>query len=122
MVFDGYPNLSSQKLDKEEISVIFSKEETADNRIKKILETQGNPKNTVVVSDDKEIRFFVRAVGARSIGVEEFIHPATIYRARINHKEKSGRALQERDLLKPELSYSQIDQINRELKARWLKD
>ncbi len=87
-----------------------------------MVETQVSPKDIVVVSDDKEIRFFVKAVGARSIGVEEFIHPAARHRARINRKEKSGRAPQERDLLKPELSYSQIDQINRELKARWLKD
>lgn len=110
VVFDGYPNLPSQKLDKEEINVIFSKEETADNRIKKMLETQGNPKNTVVVSDDKEIRFFVKAVGARSIGVEEFIHP------QVKPQRKKE------DLIKPELNYSQIDQINKELKTRWLKD
>ena len=120
VVFDGYPNLSTRELDEENIDVIFSKEETADTKIKKMVETQVNPKNTVVVSDDKEIKFFVRAVCAHSIGVEDFIHSAR-HTVGISREEKSGRASRERDLLKPELSYSQIDQINKELKARWLK-
>jgi len=108
VVFDGYPDLSRQKSDREEINVIFSKGETADSRIKKILETQVNPRNTVVVSDDKEIRFFVKAAGARSLGVEEFINP----------KVKPPR--KEEGPIKAELTYSQIDKINRELKTRWL--
>jgi len=109
VVFDGHPNLASQKLDKEEIKVIFSKEESADNRIKKMVENQSNPKNTVVVSDDKEIRFFVRAVGARCLGIEEFIQPAIKDKVRPNH-----------NLLKPELSYTQIAEINQELRKIWL--
>lgn len=108
VVFDGYPNLSRQKLDKEEINVIFSKEETADSRIKKMVETQVNPRNTVVVSDDKEIRFFVKAAGARSLGVEEFINPEV------------KRQRKEEDPIKTELTYGQIDKINQELKTRWL--
>ena len=119
VVFDGYPNLSSQKLDEEDINVIFSQEETADSRIKKMAETQGNPKNTVVVSDDKEIKFFVRAVGARSLGVEEFIHPVSKYKDGLNRKKKLES--EDRDLLKPELSHSQIGEINQELRKIWLE-
>jgi predicted RNA-binding protein with PIN domain len=110
VVFDGYPKLSNAKLEGDNVTVIFSQGQKADAKIKKILESQGNPRNTIVISDDNQIKFFTRALGARSLAVEEFI----------GHKD---RALSiEKDLLKTKLSYSQIHKINRELKAIWLKD
>ncbi len=75
-----------------------------------MVEASKNPKNIVVVSDDREIKFFVKSVGARSIGVEEFIHP----------EGKPQR--KKEDLIKSELNFSQISKINQELKALWLKD
>jgi len=110
VVFDGYPKVSAQNLEETDIDVVFSREETADARIKRIVETSKNPKNIVVVSDDREIIFFVKSIGSRSIGVEEFINP----------EEKPQR--KEEDLIKPELNFSQISKINQELKALWLKD
>ncbi|MFH0913359.1 MAG: NYN domain-containing protein [Candidatus Omnitrophota bacterium] len=111
VVFDGYPGLSSKDLGGFGIDVIFSQKETADARIKRMVEAQGNPRNVVVVSDDKEIKFFIKAVGARSIGVEDFLYPD-------RHKQKPQE--NEKDLFKPELSYSQMDKINQELKTIWL--
>jgi len=119
VVFDGYPNLSSRNLDEFDINVIFSRKETADARIKQIVQTQGNPRNVVVVSDDKEIKFFIKSAGARSMGVEEFIQPASKQAGRIGSKKKLQD--EERDLIKTELSYTQMDKINQELKAIWLK-
>ena len=110
VVFDGYPKVSAQNLEKTDINVVFSREETADARIKRMVETSKNPKNIVVVSDDREIKFFIKSIGARSIGVEEFINP----------EEKPQR--KKEDLIKPELNFSQISKINQELKALWLKD
>ena len=110
VVFDGYPKVAAQKLDETDIDVVFSKEETADARIKMMVEASKNPKNIVVVSDDREIKLFIKSIGASSIGVEEFINP----------EEKSQR--KKEDLIKPELNYSQISKINQELKALWLKD
>src|SRR3989338_9373970 len=75
VVFDGYPKVSAQNLAETDIDVIFSREETADARIKRMVEASKNPKTIVVVSDDREIIFFVKSVGCRSIGVEEFINP-----------------------------------------------
>jgi predicted RNA-binding protein with PIN domain len=118
VVFDGYPNLSDPK-EETDIDVVFSRKETADDRIKRIVETQGNPRNVVVVSDDKEIRVFIKAAGARSMGVEEFIQPVSQHGNDINRKKKLQ---EERALIKTELSYSQMDKINQELKAIWLKD
>lgn len=109
VVFDGYPKISAQNLEETDINVVFSREETADARIKRMVETSKNPKNIVVVSDDREIIFFVKSIGSRSISVEEFINP----------EEKPQR--KKEDLIKPELNYSQISKINQELKALWLK-
>ena len=110
VVFDGYPKVSAQNLAETDIDVIFSREETADARIKMMVEASKNPKNIVVVSDDREIIFFVKYVGCRSMGVEEFINP------QVKPQRKKE------DLIKPELNYSQISKINQELKALWLKD
>ena len=49
VVFDGYPKVSVQKLDEADINIVFSKEETADTRIKRMVEASKNPKNIVVV-------------------------------------------------------------------------
>src|SRR3989338_5877343 len=75
VVFDG-SGLSGQISDKTDIGIIFSRRETADERIKRIVENIGNPKNIVVVSDDKEIKFFAQSCGARVLSVEEFINRA----------------------------------------------
>lgn len=109
VVFDGYPTVSAQNLAETDINVVFSREETADARIKIMVEASKNPKNIVVVSDDREIIFFVKSIGACAIGVEEFINP----------QEKPQR--KKEGLIKPELNYSQISKINQELKALWLK-
>lgn len=110
IVFDGNPNVSGRSKNKGDINIIFTKAETADEWIKRAVESEANPKNTIVVSDDKEIKFFVNSTGARTLSVEEFIN----CKEKLKEKQKKG-------LLKPELTYSQIHQINQELKKIWLK-
>ena len=110
LVFDGYPDKEESGRKDSNIEIIFSKDKTADERIKKIVETARNPKNIIVVSDDKEIRFFVKAAGAHCLNVEEFINP----QEKIIQLKRDG-------LLKPELTYSQIHKINQEFKKLWLK-
>ena len=109
IVFDGH--CRGQELERDlarHIEIIFSRQETADERIKGILEKSSHYKNIVVVSDDKEIRLFVKSLGARSMGVEEFI-------------KRKDRVQKEKDLLKPELTHSQMHKINQELRKIWLK-
>jgi len=110
LVFDGYPKVSADNSGEADIEVVFSREETADARIKRMVETSKDPKNIAVVSDDREIRFFIKSVGASAIGVEEFINP-----------EQNPQRKKE-DLIKPQLNYSQVSKINQELKELWLKD
>ncbi|MBU3959148.1 MAG: NYN domain-containing protein [Candidatus Omnitrophica bacterium] len=111
VVFDGYANIPELKRDHSDIDVIFSREETADEKIKKLIERCDKPGNIAVVSDDKEIKFFARALGSRSVSVEEFIRP-----------RENSPGIEEKDILKPELTYSQILRINQELKEVWLKN
>ena len=97
-------------MEEADIDVVFSREETADAKIKRMVEASKIPGNIAVVSDDREVQFFIKSAGARAIGVEEFINPP-----------KKTQPKNE-DLIKPELNYSQISRINQELKALWLKE
>ncbi|MFA6217677.1 MAG: NYN domain-containing protein [Candidatus Omnitrophota bacterium] len=110
VVFDGYPDSYNSVLTDPWICVVFSHEESADERIKKIVSSSGNPKNIVVVSDDREIKFCIRASGARPLGVDEFL----------NTPKKQRPAAGRQDLIKFDLSYTQVDKINKEFKEIWL--
>lgn len=110
LVFDGYPKSTTLDLNDENVTVIYSRRISADEKIKMIIEEQSHRKNIVAVSDDRQICFMAKSLGARSIGIEEFIKA----------KEKSVDK-QKRELLKPELSYSQMHKINQELSKIWLK-
>lgn len=109
IVFDGYPRIGEPKDGlKDNIEIIFSRKETADQIIKRILEKSSNAKSIFTVSDDKEIRIFTRLFGAQSLSVKEFIR----------RKDKvSSKAIP----LKPELTYTQMHKINQELRKIWLE-
>jgi len=109
VVLDGYPPGGEGRVNGTIAEIIFSGEETADERIKRLVERSLQPRNIAVVSDDKEIRFFVQAKGAKALGVEEFINPR---RTAVNRKE---------EIAKPELTGEQVSLINQELKDLWLK-
>lgn len=112
LIFDGYPNMQDAKSLRENnacVSIIFSRGVSADDCIRKIVENSGNPKNTVVVSDDKAIKFFVSSLGAHSVSVDEWL------------KRKGNLGQERSDLLKPELTYQEMQKINAELKDIWLK-
>lgn len=112
IVFDGYPCSDDGQclnLEKGDINIVFSKEETADERIKRIIEGFDNPKNLIIVSDDKEIRFFAKSQCANVLSVEEFIAS--------KEKERNARVIEE----KTELTFGQMHEINKELKKIWLK-
>ena len=114
IVFDGNPDITQGKSKNGFVNIIFTKKETADEWIKRIVESEENPKNIAVVSDDKEIRFFVKSLGARSVGVEEFIDS----KERLRNRQKNDI---DSSIIKPELTYSQIQKINQELKKIWLR-
>jgi predicted RNA-binding protein with PIN domain len=112
IVFDGFPD-AGNSLDLQcGFEVRFSRDTNADNMIKKMLENELNPRNTLVVSDDREIMFFIRSLGAKPVSVEEFLN---------SKKDQNGKPGSRDDPLKTDLNYTQMHDINEELKRLWLK-
>lgn len=113
VVFDaekrGINCLRQEALGNQNIKVVFTSQESADQRIKEIVENSKHPKRIIVVSDDKEIGFFIKSCGAALMSTRELANKANLKPKRI----KSPRAM--------ELSYTQAAEINRELKRIWLK-
>lgn len=113
IVFDGKSDMVGfmpygESTRKYGMEVIFTSNESADDKIKELVSSSKNPKMIVVVSDDKEIQFFIRSCGARPMGVVEFIKKGNPVKKNIDDSTKIG------------LSYHQIAQINAELKKIWL--
>lgn len=108
VVFDGFPN--GFAYDDGRFSAVFSGEEKADDRIKRRIESGVDRKNTVVVSDDREIYDFARLHGVPALHVEEFL-----CRKRGPRGADDGSG-------KSELTYEKMNAINRELREKWLKE
>jgi len=89
---------------------IFTENESADQRIKRLVADANNPKEITVVSDDKEIIFFIVALGAKPLGVDEFLG---------KEEKKFPKAREESSERK--LTYTEMSKINAELKKLWLK-
>ncbi len=56
-----------------DIEVVFSSHQSADDKIKRMVERSPNPRNMVVVTNDREIRSFARLYQAQLKKVEEFL-------------------------------------------------
>lgn len=112
IVFDGYANDPQINSLVNDMRLIFSCDAKADDKIKHIVESYKNPRNIIVVSSDNEIRNFVKSCGAGVMSVEEFLRPP----------QKKRKALSENSSYKSDLNYSQIHDINEELRKRWLKE
>lgn len=89
--------------------IFFSKNESADDRIRRIVRKSKNPKNIIVVTDDRELKFLVRSLKAQTISVQEFLVKA--------RKPVSVDNNQNKEML----SYSSREAINKELKKIWLR-
>ncbi|MCX5709610.1 MAG: NYN domain-containing protein [Candidatus Omnitrophica bacterium] len=109
IVFDGYPG-ERGAVEPSGLNIIYSRDISADERIRKMLEAAANPKSIVVVSDDKEIRSFAGIFGAQHLSVEDFLV-----------SKEEGAALK-RKLAEPEISYTAKHKINEELRRIWLKE
>jgi predicted RNA-binding protein with PIN domain len=112
IVFDGKSevNLPTQrKLKKTNIEIIFSQDETADNKIKKLVHRIPNPKQVIVVTDDRGLKETVKIYGVRVIPVKE------IARKKFpKPDEKTIRA-------KTTLNIEEMEKITKELEEIWLR-
>lgn len=108
IVFDGREDVLPYKEDTQ-FEIIFAKKESADDRIKKIVERSKRPKQIVVVTDDREIIFYVRHIGAKVLSVEDFLSSV-----------KQTRIIDEKDEKKHIPAHIEMS-ITEELKKVWLK-
>ena len=115
IVFDGDENLNLfQKQNKTQFKIIFSKAESADESIKKIVQDASHPKQIVVVTDDKAIVFFVTSLGAKAMSVNEFLGEKQLDKKSLRKKIRRKTESQ-----KIELTYQQQEAINQELRRLW---
>jgi len=73
LVFDGYPPALASGYCAANAQILFSKDNSADEKIRKMLESCAHPKATVVVSDDREVKFYAKNAGAKALGIVEFM-------------------------------------------------
>jgi predicted RNA-binding protein with PIN domain len=115
IVFDGYED-SQQEVRGENFEIFFSKQISADDKIKSFVERSSAPRQIVVVTDDKEIRFFVRNLGAKILSVSEFL--IWISNKPSTNLSQSEKAFEDEKIL----TYQQELEINRQLRKIWLKE
>lgn len=114
IVFDGKPGMYGFPV-VGEVSVVFTEYETADDLIKYKVDEARNKKEIVVVTDDKQLLLYVRALGAGVMAVDEFIKKAD---SRTGSAKSHGKPSQ-----KPKIITSSFEHaVNQEFEKIWLVD
>jgi len=109
VVFDGRSDVVAPS-HKSNFIILFSEGETADDLIKRIVKKSKNPKQVIVVSDDRELQFDVKKLSAKVISVKEFTKKIPT--------KKSREKLQDKTSLKKDDAH----RITEELRKIWLKE
>lgn len=118
IVLDGYPQTQNHYSQLSSFQIIYSKDSSADDLIKRLVDDfRGNRKNIVVVSDDKEVVLYAKAAGALVKNVEVFLGKDPT----LNKRARQEKRLEEKNALKQDLNYTQVSKINEELKRLWIK-
>lgn len=105
VVFDGQRGVIGSP-SSSPIAIIFSKGGSADDKIKALVSQTANKKNMVVVTNDRELQYAVRALGAKVEGVQEFLTTKKLQRPKEQAKY---------------ISKNLESKITSELEGIWLK-
>jgi predicted RNA-binding protein with PIN domain len=115
IVFDGQGGHLQSSISSM-VETIFSVGESADEKIKSIVEDSKNPKNIIIVTDDRDIQIAVRKSGASIMPVAEFLLKLKRKSdGKGSIKGNGGRATQKN------ISHTDEYNINIELSKIWLK-
>lgn len=98
------------------VRVVFSRGQSADDVIKTMVEQYPHKKNVVVVSNDRDITLYVRALGASVLSVKDFLGSAPRKERVLSGQQKSAQASAQKYV-----SLSQQAKINKELEHIWIK-
>lgn len=99
------------------VHILFTCEESADEKIKRMVTQADNKKCLVVVSNDKDIQYYVRSQGAKVMSVQEFLNKMSPFRLR--NLPVNSRGGKEND--SKEISHTLQYEITSEFKKIWLK-
>ena len=109
VVFDGHPDVYAPHINSE-IEIIFSRGESADEKIKKMMESL-QQKNLVVVTDDNEVKYMAKIQGVKVAGTREFLAKKI---------RKESNLAKEEEKINPETSSAIA--ITKELARIWLQN
>lgn len=113
IVFDGRAGRGGRP-ESSVVEIIFSQDESADDRIKRMVEDAKHKKNIVVITDDRDIQYAVGASGAQVLGVKAFLakmQPST------RKNSLSSGTVSEAKLISKTLE----EKITSEFETIWLK-
>ena len=117
IVFDGQEGIAQQDFYKT-VKVVFSSNETADEKIKRMVAESPRKKEIVLVTDDRGLRFSLRPFGVRVMAVKEFF-------SKIRQKEET-RAPGKTKVSSPGdekfISKAREHEITKEFEKIWLKE
>lgn len=107
VVFDGVGGVYGSQ-EEQASGVVFSNGESADDKIKQMVEHSARPKDVVVVTDDRDLGIFVRRCGARLMPVREFLNKSAVLSTPVSSDTGSVNSVER-------------EKITEELRRVWLK-
>jgi len=121
IVFDGKMDIFGG-MSSSAAKIIFSQGESADDKIKNIVSQTKNTKNIVVVSDDRDIQYAVRALGAKVSGVKAFLTKTRVFKGKKSADQHSSKQVNKNSSVSEKyISSSDEIKITSEFKKIWLK-
>jgi predicted RNA-binding protein with PIN domain len=112
IVFDGSADVVGFREDRS-FEVIFTRGESADEKIKSMVQASGRPKDCIVVTDDRDLAIFVRRCGARVMGTLAFTEKGAPVRPRSKNASAGADT--------SSLNIVEREKITREMERLWLK-
>lgn len=119
IIFDGKEDIWGSE-SSGEVRVLFSKGETADDLIKRMVSAGGLPGETILVTDDRDLGYYCKAYGVVLWSVAQFLEQArkTGKVLKTGVRDQGGR----RDAAEgKDIPSRTANQINAELSRLWLK-
>ena len=113
VIFDGNPEVWGGRMTSP-VHVVFSRGETADDHIKRMVERSDHKKRLVVETDDKALGAAVKAAGARVLSGKVFLGQSRVVkRSSVNTEEEAEEKA---------IPSSLEANITREMRRIWLTD
>jgi predicted RNA-binding protein with PIN domain len=119
VVFDGRSDVFGGSPASVTVRIIFTCDETADDRIKRLVDQSANKKNIRVVTNDRGIQHYIKAAGGRVVSVKQFlqrVRSTASLEGPISKGSKDLSASAEKDISK-----NKEYQITKEMTKIWLE-